>query len=86
MQLVSERLSQRLPQRFSELADILHELPHHWDSGDPNDPLKGFAAWPILDLVPLRGMEHPGRALPLLARLTRVREDRSPLWLLLVKC
>ena len=29
VQLVSERLPQRLPQRFSELADILHELPHH---------------------------------------------------------
>lgn len=68
--MICELLSRELPADFRQLARVLEQIPLHWDGGDPDDNLRGFAAWPIIELVPHRGMEHPELALPLLARLT----------------
>jgi 3-methyladenine DNA glycosylase AlkC len=62
-------LDQSLPP-FAEVAPALCDLPAQWDAGDPNDPYRGFAAWPVIDYVAHAGLEYPDAALPLLARLT----------------
>ena len=42
----------------------------NWPEGDPNDPLRSFAAWPFIDYVAEYGIDHPETALPLLRKLT----------------
>ncbi|MDO6763312.1 DNA alkylation repair protein [Agarivorans sp. 1_MG-2023] len=67
---IIEVLLQTLPADFSETAKILSELPKHWDRGDPDDSLRGFAVWPVTDYVAVAGINDPQRALPVLALLT----------------
>ncbi len=63
-------LAQHLPQDFATAAAGLAELPHCWQAGDPNDPMRGFAAWPVTDYVAHTGLQMPAVALPVLAKLT----------------
>jgi 3-methyladenine DNA glycosylase AlkC len=63
-------LQAHLPSRFEEAAGVLEALVSHWDRGDTGDPLRGFAAWPLIDYVAVQGLEQPHVALPLLRRLT----------------
>ncbi len=63
-------LARYLPQDFRVTADLLEQLPEHWDEGQANDPLSSFAAWPIIDYSAAYGLEHPQRSLALLKRLT----------------
>jgi len=63
-------LQHSLPDDFCQTAKLLNELPKHWDRGDPDDNLRGFAIWPITDFVTVAGIKHPELALPLLAQLT----------------
>jgi 3-methyladenine DNA glycosylase AlkC len=63
-------LRDTLPASFPEQADILERLPAGWDPGEPGDPLRGFAAWPVIDLVAETGLGQPARALEVLRRLT----------------
>jgi len=65
-----EVLSECLPKNFSELSAVLEKLPEIWDKGDPDDALRGFAMWPIIDFVAVYGIEEPERSLHLLVRLT----------------
>jgi len=59
-----------LPDDFTVTAELLYQIPDHWDLGKPDDPLSEFAAWPIIDYVGQHGLEHPVIALNLLKRLT----------------
>lgn len=59
-----------LPDDFEDAAKILYKLPGVFDPGDPEDPFRGFAAWPLIDYVGIHGTGQPGVALPLLRRLT----------------
>lgn len=61
-----------MPAEFDQAIECLLELPSVWDSGDPNDPLRGFAAWPIIDYVGYYGVGHPDIALPALRELTHL--------------
>lgn len=63
-------LNQFLPNDFEESAAILSRTPDNWDFGDPNDPIRSFAAWPIIDYAAEFGLEHPETSLALLKRLT----------------
>lgn len=59
-----------LPSDFPEAARLLARVS---PSGPPDGeavPLKGFAAWPVIDYVAVHGLEHPDIALDLLADLT----------------
>lgn len=38
--------------------------------GNPDDPLRGFAAWPVIQWVPLALLDHPLEALETLRRIT----------------
>lgn len=65
-------LNQFLPENFSETAAILSKVPEDWDFGDPNDPLRWFAAWPITDYAAEYGMHEPEISLALLKKLTHM--------------
>ncbi|MFT5592439.1 MAG: 3-methyladenine DNA glycosylase AlkC [Oceanicoccus sp.] len=65
-------LHQFLPANFEQTIACLLELPRVWDAGNPDDPLRGFAAWPIIDYVGVHGMNHPHLALPALRELTHL--------------
>lgn len=68
--LIIEALNKFLPKKFSETAKILKALPKHWDSGDENDPLSGFAIWPVTDYVGVYGIHAPSASLDVLVKLT----------------
>ncbi len=59
-----------LPTDFNETVEILTQLKAHWIPGDPTDPLRGFAAWPIIDYIGEYGLNHPKKALDALKNLT----------------
>lgn len=59
-----------LPENFPDAAQILARLPEHWDGGDPDNPLRGFAAWPLIDYTAVYGLDHPDISLDLLRGLT----------------
>jgi 3-methyladenine DNA glycosylase AlkC len=65
-----EALQQVLPESFERQAEILTRIPDHWDPGDPEDSLRGFAAWPIIDLVSVTGLANSSLALETLRKLT----------------
>ena len=55
---------------FTTTAPALMQLPQHWDAGTSNDPLRGFAAWPIIDYVAAQGLNEPQLAFAVLEQLT----------------
>jgi len=63
-------IGKHLPKDFQQAALILSRVRDHWDAGDPDDSLRTFAAWPIIDYVSHYGINHPNTALPLLSYLT----------------
>ncbi len=67
---IIEVLHRYLPHEFKQVADIFYQIPQHWDYGDLSDPIRAFAAWPIIDYVAAYGLEEPDIALPLLKFLT----------------
>ncbi len=54
---VIEGLDRHLPQSFAQSSQILRRAASNWDAGDPSDPLRGFAAWPMIDYVGVRGLK-----------------------------
>ena len=67
---VIDTLHQFLPADFRQSARLLEALPEVWDRGQDNDPLRGFAAWPLIDYIGEHGLDHPEIALETLRRLT----------------
>jgi len=65
-----EVLSRFLPADFTITATILKDIKSVWDYGNEDDPLRGFAAWPLIDYVGVHGLEHPLESLDVLKTLT----------------
>jgi 3-methyladenine DNA glycosylase AlkC len=63
-------LNDFLPQDFAETAGILVRLKDNWIEGDPDDRLRGLAAWPVIDYVGEYGLSYPDHALAALRELT----------------
>ena len=63
-------LNTHLPEDFVETSQILLALKNNWVTGDPDDKLRGFAAWPVIDYVGEHGLDHPDEALRVLRELT----------------
>lgn len=63
-------LHQYLPDDFRKTAPLLTALKENWDEGDPDDSLRSFAAWPVIDYVGEHGIAHPRQALATLKNLT----------------
>ncbi|PHS25444.1 MAG: DNA alkylation repair protein [Methylophaga sp.] len=63
-------LADYLPNDFQASATILLEVKQHWDWGNEDDALSGFAAWPLIDYVAVYGIDEPELALTVLKDLT----------------
>jgi len=63
-------LAEHLPSNFIECHKILIQLKPYWDHGDPDDPLRSFAAWPVTDFVAKYGLDSPELAFECLHYLT----------------
>ena len=59
-----------LPDDFDEAAGVLSGLKRNWVAGDPDDKLRGFAAWPVVDYVGEYGLSSPETALSVMRELT----------------
>ncbi len=70
VQHIIDTLHQFLPTDFRRAAKLLEALPEVWDRGHADDPLRGFAAWPLIDYIGEHGLEHPEIALETLRKLT----------------
>lgn len=70
VQHVIDTLHQFLPASFIQVAALFEGLPEVWDRGLAADPLRGFAAWPLIDYIGEYGLEHPDIALETLRKLT----------------
>jgi len=69
---IIQALSLELPADFRKTSAILMQLPEVWDYGDENDPLRGFAAWPLIDYVSVNGLDHPEHAMSVFERTTEL--------------
>ena len=63
-------LAKHLPDDFSRTTNIFVTAAQDWDSGAPDDPLRSFAAWPMIDYVAVYGLEQPETSLAALRQLT----------------
>ena len=63
-------MRQHLPADFKQAAPVLKRVKANWVRGAADDPLQGFAAWPIIDYAAVHGIDQPRVALPLLRHLT----------------
>ena len=63
-------LHQQMPRDFTETVKVFKQIPVIWDRGNPDDPLRSFAAWPIIDYVSVYGLSHPQESLAILKHLT----------------
>lgn len=70
VEFIIKTLKNFLPECFLESVTVLLETKNHWDHGDPDDPLRSFAAWPIIDYIAAHGLEHPEQSLNALKELT----------------
>jgi 3-methyladenine DNA glycosylase AlkC len=63
-------LARHLPADIPRALDSLCAVAAAWDAGDPDDKLRGFAAWPIIDFVGRHGLEQFDASLAALRKLT----------------
>ena len=54
--VIEAKLRNSLPADLPAAIEVLKRVRHHWEPGDESDPLRGFAAWPIIDLLELMAM------------------------------
>ncbi|WP_372798815.1 DNA alkylation repair protein [Pontiella sp.] len=59
-----------MPDNFEKTADLFVQMKPHWDPGDPDDNLRSFAAWPIIDYIAAYGLGHPEVSLKTLKEIT----------------
>jgi 3-methyladenine DNA glycosylase AlkC len=55
---VADTLASCLPADIPTSLATLRQIPNHWDSGDQDDPLRGFVAWPLFMFVSRHGLGH----------------------------
>ncbi len=48
---VAFRLAKYLPSDYSKALSIIVESASQWDRGQEDDPLRGFAAWPLFHYI-----------------------------------
>jgi len=65
-------LHKQMPDDFIETIKVFEKIPAIWDRGDREDPLRSFAAWPIIDYIGVHGLSHPQESLAILRQLTHL--------------
>jgi 3-methyladenine DNA glycosylase AlkC len=69
---VAERLGGFLPAEYPRAVEILVRAAEGWDDGEKQDPLRGFAAWPLFHFIEQRGTEHAEKSMAALESLTHL--------------
>jgi 3-methyladenine DNA glycosylase AlkC len=70
VQHVTRALERHLPAAYPRALKTVLAAAKHWDAGDPSDPLRGFAAWPLIDYVAHAGLDDFTRSMAALRTLT----------------
>ena len=70
VQHVIRILAKYLPDSFVQTTNIFVTAAQNWDSGAPDDPLRSFAAWPMIDYIAVYGLAQPETSLAALRQLT----------------
>ncbi len=65
-------LERYLPRSFAAASPILRRAATHWQEEDAEDPLRGFAAWPLIDYVGVHGVADFERGMATLHDLTHL--------------
>ncbi len=68
---VSAKLADFMPEMPEALAVIVRAVDT-WDRGDPDNPVGGFAAWPMFDFIGSNGLEHFDQSMETLRRITHI--------------
>ncbi len=69
---VAQALALHLPQEYASAAQVLMRAADSWDSGDADDPLRAFAAWPLFQFIEDHGIDDFDRSMEALHRLTHL--------------
>lgn len=69
---VAEVLAEHLPASYPKALAIVVKAEKAWDRGDPDDPYRGFAAWPLFHFIEMRGQDDLDRSMEALRRLTHL--------------
>jgi len=63
-------LHKHLPSDFNKASHTLLAIKPIWNYGDPDDALRSFAGWPLVDYIATFGLEHPKQSLEVMKELT----------------
>lgn len=63
-------LEKHLPADYPRALRVVLGAKRHWDAGDPKDPVRGFAAWPLIDYIAHAGLDDFDRSMAALRELT----------------
>jgi 3-methyladenine DNA glycosylase AlkC len=63
-------LEAHLPAAYPAALKVVQRAARRFPPGEPGDALAGFAAWPLVDWVPTRGLKSPAASLEALRRMT----------------
>lgn len=76
--LIMRELDAQLPADFGAFGDVILKSLHPSEDAGGDDAasfgpegIMGFASWPVTDLITLRGIDMPAKALPLLKEITK---------------
>lgn len=69
---VAEVLGAHLPDDYSEALEVVVRAGETFDRGDEDDPLRGFAAWPLFDFIERRGPHDFDRSMAALRSITHL--------------
>jgi len=69
---VADALATYLPDDYPESLEIIVRASETWDRGNENDPLRGFAAWPLFHFIEHQGVADFERSMAALRSITHL--------------
>ncbi len=69
---VADTLANFLPSDYPAAVKIIVRASKTWDRVEAEDPLRGFAAWPLFDFIALRGLGDFRRSMAALRSITHL--------------
>ncbi len=69
---LANALTIALPDSFEEAVHHILKASETWDRGNPEDPLRGFAAWPLFHFIETKGLDHFDLSLHAFEKITNL--------------
>ncbi|MDH5671084.1 MAG: DNA alkylation repair protein [Myxococcales bacterium] len=69
---VAEALAAHLPDDYRAALEVIDRAAASWEAGDPDDALRGFAAWPLFFFVERHGVDDFDASMATLRRITHL--------------